>query len=114
MGSVSMVLSQGTSLHKKVRCLVLDSPFSSFEKVSIEIASKKSFIPQFMMGLLIEPLKDYCSSQHSIDPFQMDILKSLQKIDCKILLLYSKNDSVVSHSHALEIAKHCRRTPVQI
>lgn len=64
MGSVSVVLSQGTKLHKKVRCLVLDSPFSSFEKVAVEIASKKSFIPQFMMELLIEPLKDYCSTQH--------------------------------------------------
>jgi pimeloyl-ACP methyl ester carboxylesterase len=114
MGSVSMVLSQGNSLHKKVRCLVLDSPFSSFEKVAVEIASKKSFIPQFMMELLIEPLKEYCSTQHSIDPFQIDILQSLRKIDAKVLLLYSKNDSVVSHCHALELAKHCRRTPVQI
>jgi pimeloyl-ACP methyl ester carboxylesterase len=30
MGSVSMVLSQGSILHKKVRCIVLDSPFCSF------------------------------------------------------------------------------------
>lgn len=53
MGSVSIILSQGKNPHPKVSCLVLDSPFSSFEKVSIEIASKKSFIPQFMLGLLI-------------------------------------------------------------
>jgi hypothetical protein len=69
MGSVSMVLSQGTTLHKKISCLILDSPFSSFEKVAVEIASKKSFIPQFMMELLIEPLKEFCSTQHEIDPF---------------------------------------------
>jgi len=53
MGSVSIMLSQSKNPHPKVSCLVLDSPFSSFEKVSIEIASKKSFIPQFMLGLLI-------------------------------------------------------------
>ena len=35
MGSVSMVLSQGTILHRKVRCIVLDSPFSSFQKVAV-------------------------------------------------------------------------------
>lgn len=114
MGSVSIILSQGTTPHKKVNCIILDSPFSSFEKAAIEIASKKSLIPQFMIGLLIEPLKSFCQTQHPINPFEINIVEKLKKIDCKILLVYSKNDSVVSYTHSLELSKECRRTPIEV
>lgn len=30
MGGVAVILSQGTTPHRKVECIVLDSPFSSF------------------------------------------------------------------------------------
>ena len=53
MGAVAAVLAQGMEESARVDCLVLDSPFSSFEKIAIEIASKKSFIPQFMLEVLI-------------------------------------------------------------
>lgn len=59
MGGVSVVLSQSQHMHPKLQCIILDSPFSSFEKVSIELASRKSFIPSFMIGLMIEPLKKH-------------------------------------------------------
>jgi len=49
MGSVAIILSQGVLLNPKVRSIILDSPFSSFEKVSLEIASKKSFIPELFL-----------------------------------------------------------------
>jgi hypothetical protein len=62
MGSVSIILSQGFLPHTKINCIILDSPFSSFQKVAVEIASKKSSIPQFMMEILIEPLKTFCNN----------------------------------------------------
>jgi alpha/beta superfamily hydrolase len=49
MGSVAILLSQGLLLNPKVSTIILDSPFSSFEKVSLEIASKKSFIPELFL-----------------------------------------------------------------
>jgi hypothetical protein len=49
MGSVAIILSQGLFLNPKVKRIVLDSPFSSFEKVSLEIASKKSRIPELFL-----------------------------------------------------------------
>ena len=35
MGSVAIILSQGLLLNPKVSSIILDSPFSSFEKVSL-------------------------------------------------------------------------------
>lgn len=58
MGAVASVLALEEE-QSRVECLVLDSPFSSFERVAIETAAKKSFIPQFMIEMVIEPLKVY-------------------------------------------------------
>lgn len=80
----------------------------------MELASKKSLIPQFMLEILIEPLKRYFREQHPVDPFTLDICNSIQRIDCPLLLIYSKNDSVVSYLHSKELVKHSRRNPVEI
>ena len=48
-----MLLSQSKNLHPKIQCIVLDSPFCSFEKAAVEIASAHTSIPQFMLNLLI-------------------------------------------------------------
>jgi hypothetical protein len=59
MGAVAVVLAHALHINSKVECLILDSPFSSFEKVAIETAAKKSFIPQFMISMVMDPLKKY-------------------------------------------------------
>jgi pimeloyl-ACP methyl ester carboxylesterase len=35
MGGASIILSQSRNLNKKVQCIVLDSPFSSFERAAV-------------------------------------------------------------------------------
>jgi len=45
MGGVSAVLYQSRFRHSSVRCMVLDSPFYSFEQVALELASKRSIVP---------------------------------------------------------------------
>ncbi len=50
-----------------------------------------------MIGVVIEPLKSFYGTQHSINPFEIDVVGRIKKIDCKILLVYSKNDSVVNY-----------------
>ena len=57
MGGASIILSQAKIINEKVQCIVLDSPFSSFERVAVELASKASFVPTVLLSLLIDPLK---------------------------------------------------------
>jgi alpha/beta superfamily hydrolase len=57
MGGASIILSQSRNLNKKVQCMVLDSPFSSFERAAVEVASKFSLVPEGVLNFLIEPIK---------------------------------------------------------
>lgn len=45
MGGVSAVLYQTRLRQPSVRCMVLDSPFYSFEQVALELASRRSIVP---------------------------------------------------------------------
>ncbi len=53
MGAASVILSQSQQLNPKVQCIILDSPFSSFEKVAIGLANRKFMLPVFMAELMI-------------------------------------------------------------
>lgn len=114
MGSVAIILNQGKCFNKKVICIVLDSPFSSFEKIAVQLASKKSFIPEFMLEILIQPLKSYFKLHHPVNPFEIDVCQHIQKIDTRILIVYSKNDTVVQHSHSIALSKLCKKNPLEV
>lgn len=64
MGATAMILSQSKIFHPKTQCIILDSPFFSFEKVAVEIAHKNSILPESMLGYIIEPLKSHMKSFH--------------------------------------------------
>ena len=83
--------------HSSVRCMVLDSPFSSFEQVALELASKRSIVPEFMIGVCLEPLKKCLEENYSLNPFTVSILEKIKEVDCPLLFVYSKNDQVVSY-----------------
>lgn len=115
MGAVAAVMALDQEENSKVECLVLDSPFCSFEKVAVEIAAKKSFIPQFMLSVLVEPLKQYfCEHQEACNPFSIDLSSALRRLDTPLLLIYSPNDSVVSSQHSKDIVTLCRRNPTEL
>jgi hypothetical protein len=82
--------------------------------VSLEIASKKSFIPELFLEPLLSYLKDYFSTKAEFNPFTVKVEDAIRKIDRKILFLYSKNDSVVNFSHSLNLKKACKHLPEEV
>ena len=52
--------------------------------------------------------------QKHLNPFTIDICKSIASIETKIMLIYSKDDSIVSYEHSKEISQHCRRSPIEL
>lgn len=50
----------------------------------------------------------------NLNPFQLDITGAAAKIDTRVMLIYSKEDSIVSFSHSKEIGKHCQKNAVEI
>lgn len=53
MGGASVILSQARNINKKVQCIILDSPFSSFEKAALEIASRSTIVPELMLSFIL-------------------------------------------------------------
>lgn len=98
MGGTSILMSQTRITNEKVQCIVLDSPFSSFERVATEIASKSSIVPSVLISLMMDPLrKEFERHYPHLNPFNLDILSTVEKIDTKMIIMYSRNDRIVSY-----------------
>lgn len=77
--------------------MVLDSPFYSFEQVALELASKRSIVPEFMIGVCLEPLKKCLEENYSLNPFSVSIMESIKSVECPMMFVYCRSDNVVGH-----------------
>ena len=93
----------------KIKCLVLDSPFSSFDEITRHIARKRFSVPEFLIGTVVYFMKESLETimysqetQQSFNPFQ---IKFDQNINIKVptVFLYSEKDDVVPKEHSEEI-----------
>ena len=51
---------------------------------------------------------------NNLNPFKIDVCEAASKIETKIIMIYSKNDKIVSYQHSKEISKKCRKDPIEI
>ena len=66
-----------------------------------------------MLTLLMGPVKEHMEKWHtSVNPYRIDICKAIANTTARIMLIYSKDDSIVNYGHSKEIGKHCRRNPI--
>lgn len=102
MGAVSALLHIITYHNPKdVILLVLDSPFSSFEQITKELALRKVSVPTFMISILLDLVKsNFRRLAH--DPFEID-LRDCSGCRVPALFVYSEQDDVVSAEHSHKI-----------
>lgn len=67
-----------------------------------------------MLSLLTDPLQKHIYEKTGINPFEIDIGPPISKIDIKIMLIYSHNDSIVSSAHSKQLISQCKRSPAEI
>lgn len=89
MGAVSGALYLHKYPSSNVKCLILDSAFSSFEKTALELACGKSSLPEFMLNACMIPLKKCFKEHYTFDPFEIDLSNKIKEVGCKIVLVYS-------------------------
>lgn len=104
MGAVTGLLFMqdpifGGLARRYVRMLVLDSPFSSWMKITEEIAAKRTRLPQFVTDMMVRLVRNEVLKKHGID------LSSVDVSDCRDVLVpavfvYSRQDELVSWKHS--------------
>lgn len=73
MGAVSALLyAINYKNPDDVILLILDSPFSSFEVITKELALRRVKVPGFMIGILLDLVKSNFKRLDN-DPFQIDV-----------------------------------------
>lgn len=104
MGAVTGLLFMQDDKYEKiarryVRMLVLDSPFCSWTKVTEEIASKRTKMPQFLTDMIVKLVRNQVMKTHGIDLSMVDVT-NCNDIAVPAVFVYSKEDDLVSWKHS--------------
>jgi hypothetical protein len=59
--------------HQNVIFQIVDSPFYSFERISLELAKKFISMPYFGTNIVLDMMKKHCSSLNDHNPFTVSL-----------------------------------------
>jgi fermentation-respiration switch protein FrsA (DUF1100 family) len=89
---------EGMSKELSVVGGIYDSPFYSLEKLTLELGSKSSSIPEVFLKPLIYFLKSSLKSEINFD--DLELTEKMQHIKVPGVFIASQNDNFVHHSHS--------------
>ncbi|CAD8048829.1 unnamed protein product [Paramecium sonneborni] len=97
MGSVVALLYMQQFKNLFVKCLVLDSPFICLQDIVVQMASKRTKIPNFILNSLSSYVSDEIKNQCGFTLNEINCLNNLKLIKIPAFFITSNIDSVVSH-----------------
>ncbi|EGR31652.1 hypothetical protein IMG5_105010 [Ichthyophthirius multifiliis] len=111
MGAVTTILY--TSKDQNFASIVLDSPFSSLEKLALDLANSKFMLPNFILKAFLGLINKSIQSRANFTLDQINLTKIIQNIHIPALFVASKEDKLVSYEHS-EILQSLYRGQYQV
>lgn len=101
MGAVSVIRNSSN-----IRGMILDSPFSDFEKLCDDILSNKFFLPGIVRRMLIRSGREQIKEKAGFDILSFKPKEDAKRITVPTLIIHGKQDCFVSIEHSREIYKN--------
>ena len=83
--------------------LILDSPFSSLDKLLFEIAMERGNFPKFFAHLLVKIFKRGVRSRVDFNFEELELTKKIKKIKIPSYFIFSFHDEIVKPKHSEEL-----------
>ncbi|CAD8049687.1 unnamed protein product [Paramecium primaurelia] len=97
MGSVVALLYMQQFQNVFVKCLILDSPFICLQDIVVQMASKRTKIPNFILNSLSSYVSDEIKNQCGFTLNEINCLNNIKFINIPAFFITSKIDTVVSY-----------------
>mmetsp|Transcript_35636 Transcript_35636/g.32110 ORF Transcript_35636/g.32110 Transcript_35636/m.32110 type:complete len:245 (-) Transcript_35636:1945-2679(-) len=107
MGAIAAIFY--ANQNPKVRCLILDSAFSNFEKLIKEVAQSKVYVPGFLISGALTFLEKTINEKASFKIGEVNPIKAIQSITLPILFGSGNNDKLVSCKHTEDLYNACKK-----
>lgn len=53
-------------------------------------------------------MKEYFETKAEFNPFLINVVETIKKIDRKVMFVYSRSDTIVSWGHSMKLKRSCR------
>lgn len=84
---------------------IIDSTFSDLEKLAVEIGSKNSIIPTFMIKFFLKFVKESVNEKVKLDIFEKNPIDIVKYLSEPILFIASRKDTLIDFNHSQALIK---------
>ena len=106
MGAATSLLF--ASMDKRIKAIVVDSPFADFRRVAKEMCMAQVSIPGFLIEGAISIIGKSVYNKNKMKINEIKPIESVKKCDIPVIFVHAKDDDMVNFQHTLDLYNNYR------
>ena len=102
------------SIDKRIKAIVVDSPFTDFRRVAKEMCMAQVSIPGFLIEGAISIIGKSVYKKNKMKINEIKPIEAVKKCDIPVLFIHAKDDDLVNFQHTLDLYNNYRGISKQI
>ena len=95
-----------SAIDKRIKAIVVDSPFSDFRKLAKELVQKNIKVPGFLIEGAISIIGYSVYKKNEMNVSDIKAIDSVKKSFMPVIFIHAKDDEMVGYSHSEELIKN--------
>ena len=92
-----------TSMDKRIKCTVADSPFSEFRKLAKELVLNQIKIPGIFVEGALSIIGRSVKSKNGMDINEIKVIEAVKNCDIPVIFIHARDDELVPFHHSEEL-----------
>ena len=101
--STSLIYS---SMDKRIKATVADSPFEDFRKLAKEMVLSQVKVPGFLVEGAISIIGKSVKNRNGMDINEIKAIESVKKCDIPVIFIHARDDELVPYHHSEDLLKN--------
>ena len=102
------------SMDKRIKAIVVDSPFTDFRRVAKEMCMSQVSIPGFLIEGAISIIGKSVYKKNKMKINEIKPIEAVKKCDIPVIFIHAKDDELVNFQHTLDLYNNYRGISKQI
>ena len=91
----------------RIRCLCLDSPFSSFKKLAKELCKRQINLPDVIVETALSFIKKTIIDKNGMDITQLNPIDDAKETTIPVFFVHAMKDDLIALEHTVELYEIC-------
>ena len=102
------------AMDRRIKAIVVDSPFSDFRKLAKEMVLNFIKLPGFLIEGAISIIGKTVKNKNGMDINEIKAIESVQKCEVPVIFIHAKDDELVPYHHSEELIDNYKGTKKEL